>query len=93
MTHEVAKKKPNKHGLNDMLGNVWEYCSNPFDEKEPGRAVLRGGSWKDPASSLTPGNRLAFDDDWVILWCYLKKNHCTPLSCEARQASMLCTQS
>lgn len=62
-THEVGRKRPNERGLFDMLGNVWEYCRNPFSPEEPERAVLRGGSWQDPAERVTPEARLGFDDD------------------------------
>ena len=66
MTHEAAQKAPNRHGLYDMLGNLWEYCHNPFSDDDPERAVLRGGSWADDAVEVTPVNRLRFDDDWVL---------------------------
>ncbi|MEE8155049.1 MAG: SUMF1/EgtB/PvdO family nonheme iron enzyme [Phycisphaerales bacterium] len=66
MTQQVGHKKANRHGLYDMLGNLWEYCLNPYDEKEAKRPVLRGGSWKDPAARVTPQSRLRFDDDWVL---------------------------
>jgi formylglycine-generating enzyme required for sulfatase activity len=66
MTHEVGKKLPNAIGAHDMFGNLWEYCNNPFSAKEPERAVLRGGSWDEPATNVTPKSRLGFEDDWVL---------------------------
>ncbi|MFH0945410.1 MAG: SUMF1/EgtB/PvdO family nonheme iron enzyme [Planctomycetota bacterium] len=65
-TEEVGLKAPNEFGLHDMLGNLWEYCNNPFDPAEPEQAVLRGGAWIEPAVSVTATSRLAFDDDWTL---------------------------
>lgn len=63
--HEVSSKKPNKLGLYDMSGNVWECCSNAYfdysdinslflvEEVDSIRAcVRRGGSWKDADNCL-----------------------------------------
>lgn len=66
MTHEVARKRAGAHGLHDMQGNLWEYCRNPWDQTEPDRAVLRGGSWEDPAATISPERRLRFDNDWIL---------------------------
>jgi formylglycine-generating enzyme required for sulfatase activity len=66
MTQEVGQKRPNANGLYDTLGNLWEYCAGPFSPKEPERAVLRGGSWDEPATRLQPQSRLGFEDDWVL---------------------------
>jgi formylglycine-generating enzyme required for sulfatase activity len=65
-THPVGGKQPNAYGLYDMLGNVWEWCSDWYDKNYYSRSpddnpkgpstgshrVYRGGSWKSGARDV-----------------------------------------
>ncbi len=72
MTKPVAKKQPNKWGLYDMHGNVWEYCQDWFaddyytdpdsgvDPQGPvsgSRRVMRSGTWNHSAKNARSAYR------------------------------------
>ena len=57
-TQIVGQKEPNAWGLYDMLGNVWEWCTDIYDENVYGSyRIIRGGGWCDEERGVMATNR------------------------------------
>jgi formylglycine-generating enzyme required for sulfatase activity len=77
LPHAVATKLPNRYGLYDMYGNVWEWCNdwydpnyyaqlqnnNPVGPASGTVKVLRGGSWDWSLPSINATVRSSGEPD------------------------------
>jgi formylglycine-generating enzyme required for sulfatase activity len=62
-THVSDEKKPNAFGLVDILGNLWEYCLEPYEPPAYG-PVVRGGNWSSGPAELRFANRQTIPMEW-----------------------------
>jgi formylglycine-generating enzyme required for sulfatase activity len=77
-TTPVGSFPPNRFGLHDMHGNVWEYCldtwresyndappdARPYLDGDRKQRVLRGGAWSHNPAICRSAYRDAMDLDW-----------------------------
>ena len=61
-TADVGTREPNKFGLHDILGNVWQAMSNRYEKGKEARE-FRGGSWADGHGLMRAAFRFYVDPD------------------------------
>jgi formylglycine-generating enzyme required for sulfatase activity len=59
-TTKVGSYEPNRLGIWDMHGNVWDWCEDHVDARRTAR-VIRGGSWDSNGSYCRASHRGMFE--------------------------------
>ncbi|MFQ5628369.1 MAG: formylglycine-generating enzyme family protein, partial [bacterium] len=65
-THAVAQKRPNDWGLYDMLGNVYEWCADWWQNNYPKGEVI------DPKGPASGADRVCRGGGWYYLARYVR---------------------
>jgi formylglycine-generating enzyme required for sulfatase activity len=65
-TQPIASLPPNSLGVYDMMGNVWEWCSDqqPDDDTNALLSMARGGSWLNVPSDCSPRAETNWSNDF-----------------------------
>lgn len=77
-TAEVGSLGPNKYGIYDTRGNVWEWCFDSYDSSGQVH-TMRGGSWLSATPQFTDisardAARAEYKDKLIGFRCVLVKN-------------------